>query len=47
MKCNWIPCNEKLPKNGEVVLCRYEYYRYGEYNRMFKTYGIGFQFNGV
>lgn len=28
------------------VLCWYEYFRYGAFNRMFQTYGIGFQFNG-
>lgn len=43
----WIPCDEELPENGEDVLCWYEYYRYGSYNRMVKTYGIGFQFNGL
>lgn len=45
-RARWIPCDEKLPENGEAVLCWYEYYRYGSYNRMFKTHGIGFQFNG-
>ena len=24
----------------------YEYFRYGSYNRMFRTYGIGYQYNG-
>lgn len=43
----WIPCDEELPENGKDVLCWYEYYRYGSYNRMVKTYGIGFQFNGL
>lgn len=42
----WIDVNDRLPENGENVLCWYEYFRYGEYNRMFKTYGIGYQYNG-
>ena len=37
----WIPCSERLPDNPSDVLCWYEYYRYGEYNRMFQMYGIG------
>ena len=42
----WIPVEERLPKDGQEVLVWYEYFRYGEYNRMFETYGIGWQFNG-
>lgn len=42
----WIPCNERLPENGEDVLCWYAYFRFGEYNRMFRTIGIGYQCNG-
>lgn len=42
----WISADEVLPPNGEDVLCWYEYYRYGEYNRMFQTFGIGYQYNG-
>lgn len=42
----WTLTNEALPPNGENVLCWYEYFRYGEYNRMYKTFGIGYQFNG-
>ena len=38
----WFSVNEKLPEDFEQVLCWYEYYRYGNYNRMYKTYGIGF-----
>lgn len=40
----WIPVTERLPESGEYVLCWYEYFRYGKYNRMFQTYGIGYYF---
>lgn len=43
---SWIPVEEGLPEEGQKVLVWYEYFRYGEYNRMFKTYGIGWQFDG-
>lgn len=42
----WISVEKKLPEEGQKVLVWYEYFRYGEYNRMFKTYGIGWQFDG-
>ena len=42
----WISVEEGLPEDGQEVLVWYEYFRYGEYNRMFKTYGIGWQFDG-
>lgn len=38
----WIPVDERLPTRGEKVLVWYEYYRYGNLNGMFQTYGIGF-----
>ncbi len=43
---DWIPAEEKLPENLEKVLVLYEYFRYGEYNCMFKTFGIGWQLDG-
>lgn len=42
----WIFPSEKLPPDGRNVLCWYEYFRYGNYNRMFQTFGIGYQYNG-
>lgn len=46
MDNTWIPCSERLPEEGQDVLCWYQYFRYGNYNRLWKTYGIGFQYNG-
>ena len=43
---SWTQADEALPPNGEEVLCWYEYFRFGEYNRMYQTFGIGYQFNG-
>lgn len=43
---HWIPADEELPPNGQEVLCWYEYFRYGLYNRMYQAFGIGYQFNG-
>lgn len=37
----WIPVDKKLPQPYKEVLCWYEYYRYGDYNCMYQTYGIG------
>lgn len=42
----WIPVTERLPKEGERVLVWYEYFRYGDYNCMYQTYGIGYQYEG-
>lgn len=43
---HWVLTDEKLPPEGQDVLCWYEYFRYGAFNRMCQTYGIGSQFNG-
>lgn len=43
----WVPVTERLPEDGDVVLCWYEYFRFGEYNRMYQTYGIGYYINGM
>lgn len=42
----WISVKDRLPKNGEYVLCWYEYFRYGDFNAMFEAYGIGYCYNG-
>ena len=42
----WIPADEELPPEGIDVLCWYEYFRYGSYNRMNQTVGLGYQFGG-
>ena len=43
----WVSMTERLPEDGDVVLCWYEYFRFGEYNRMYQTYGIGYYINGM
>lgn len=43
---HWVLTDEKLPPEGQDVLCWYEYFRFGEYYRMYQTFGIGYQFNG-
>lgn len=45
-KTEWIPASKELPKEGEEVLVWYEYFRYGDYNCMWQTYGIGWQYDG-
>lgn len=44
---HWVFTDEKLPPEGQDVLCWYEYFRYGAFSRMYQTYGIGFQINGI
>ena len=40
----WISVNDRLPEPMEKVLCWYEYFRYGDYNCMYQTYGNGYYF---
>ena len=46
MNDGWIPVEERLPEEWEKVIVWYEYFRYGDYNRMYETYGIGWQHGG-
>lgn len=41
----WILADERLPEDDTKVLCWYEYFRYGDYNKMYQTYGIGYCIN--
>lgn len=39
---SWTKVEDGLPNEFEDVICYYEYYRYGDYNCMYRTYGIGY-----
>lgn len=41
----WIPAT-KLPPNDNEVLVWFEYFRYGSYQRLYRTIGIGRTFQG-
>lgn len=42
----WTLVEDALPTDGEAVLCWYEYFRFGSYNQLYRTFGIGYQYNG-
>lgn len=42
----WFSADVQLPEDGVKVLVWFEYYRYGDYNRMFQTYGLGYAVDG-
>lgn len=42
----WRPASELPKRNGETVLVYFEYFRYGEYNRLFRSIGLGYALDG-
>lgn len=42
----WIPTSERLPDDMQRVLIWFEYYRYGDFNCMYQTYGFGYVCDG-
>lgn len=42
----WISVEDRLPEKNVDVLCWYEYFRYGDYNCLYRTFGIGYCING-
>ena len=40
----WISVKDRMPEKGGNVLAWFEYYRFGEYNCLYQTYGIGTYF---
>lgn len=42
----WIPVEERMPEEGVDVLVWFEYFRYGNYNRLFQTTGISYAYEG-
>ena len=42
----WIPVSERLPQDMQRVLIWFEYYRYGDFNCMYQTYGFGYVCDG-
>lgn len=42
----WISCAERLPEENVNVLIWFEYFRYGDYNRLFQAYGLSYVYCG-
>lgn len=43
----WIPCSSgQMPEDMEEVLVWFEYFRYGNYNRLCQRYGLSYTFKG-
>ena len=42
----WISPNDRMPDNLDDVLVYFEYFRYGEYNCLYRTIGIGSAYCG-
>jgi len=42
----WISASERLPEDMQKVLVWFEYYRYGDYNCMYPTYGFCYVIDG-
>ena len=43
----WISVTERLPEEYKDVLCYYEYFRFGDFNCMFRTIDRGYYGNGI
>lgn len=42
----WIRSEDRMPEEGEDVLVWFEYFRFGNYQRLFQTVGIGCTWRG-
>ena len=42
----WRPASDPPKEDYKDVLVYFEYFRYGEYNRLFRTIGISYVWNG-
>ena len=42
----WISPKDRMPADMETVLVWFEYFRYGNYNRPYQTYGLSYAFRG-
>ena len=42
----WISCKDRMPNDMETVLVWFEYFRYGNHNRPYRTYGLSYAFRG-